>query len=241
MTDSSDSVAPAGSVYPADSSAPWGNAELAATIDHTLLKPESTEADVVRLCGEARLAQTASVCINSRWVATAARELAGSGVRVCTVVGFPLGACSARAKAEETRIAVADGAEEIDMVLSIGEARSGDWSAVEQDIRGVVSAAESGLVKVILETALLTDEQKVSACRAAVAAGADFVKTSTGFSSGGATLADVALMRQTVGPDVGVKASGGIRTRADAVAMLQAGAQRLGCSSTLAILDEEVI
>lgn len=206
--------------------------ELAAKIDHTLLKADATRADILRVCEEAKTYHTASVCVNAFWVPAVAEALAGSGVKTCCVVGFPLGAMSSAAKAFEAREAVAAGAQEVDMVLNVGLARGGEWDAVEADIAAVVQAAGQATVKVILETCLLTDAQKRRACEAAKAAGAGFVKTSTGFSTGGATEADVRLMREAVGPDMGVKASGGIRTREDAERMLAAGANRIGASAT---------
>lgn len=206
--------------------------ELAAKIDHTLLKADATRADILSVCEEAKTYHTASVCVNAFWVPVVAKALAGSGVKTCCVVGFPLGAMSSAAKAFEAREAVAAGAQEVDMVLNVGLARGGEWDAVEADIAAVVQAAGQATVKVILETCLLTDAQKRRACEAAKAAGAGFVKTSTGFSTGGATEADVRLMREAVGPDMGVKASGGIRTREDAERMLAAGANRIGASAT---------
>lgn len=210
--------------------------ELAGMIDHTLLKPEARSADVVRLCDEARQYQFCSVCINPYHVPTARRALAESKVKVCTVIGFPLGATSTFAKAAETRDAVAAGADEIDMVINVGALKEGNSDAVRSDIESVVAAAGGRTVKVILETALLTDDEKTLACRLVVAAGAQFVKTSTGFGPGGATAADVRLMRAAVGPHFGVKASGGIRTREAALQMVQAGATRLGVSAGVAIV-----
>lgn len=211
---------------------------LASYIDHTLLKADATEAQITRLCAEAREHRFASVCVNPRWVALCAQLLAGSGVRVCTVIGFPLGASSSAIKAAETRQAVADGADELDMVISVGDLKAGNNEFVRADIRGVVKAAEGRTVKVIIEACLLTDEEKSLACKLAMAAGGDFVKTSTGFSTGGATVADVKLMRAAVGPNFGVKAAGGIRTRQDALAMIEAGANRLGASAGIAICAE---
>jgi deoxyribose-phosphate aldolase len=214
--------------------------DWAGFVDHTLLKPEATEADITRLCEEAARYRFASVCVNPSWVKTSACALRGSGVPVCTVVGFPLGATLADVKAYETRRAIFDGAREIDMVINIGALKSGDDCAVEYDIRSVVEAAhaEGVLVKTIIETALLTDEEKVRACLAAKRAGADFVKTSTGFAKSGATVADVALMRRTVGPELGVKAAGGVKGIEDARAMLQAGATRIGASVGVKIAQE---
>jgi len=193
--------------------------QLNRYIDHTLLKPDATAAMIDRLCAEAKQHQFAAVCVNPTWVRRAAQLLAGTGVKVCTVIGFPLGATTPAAKAAETRDAVAGGAAEVDMVLNIGALKSGELELVRQDIAAVVEAAGGALVKVILETGLLSDAEKVTACKLSVAAGAHFVKTSTGFGPGGATLEDVALLRQTVGPAIGVKASGGVRDRATAVAM----------------------
>lgn len=205
---------------------------LAEYVDYTLLKPTATREDVLRLCEEAKAYRTCSVCVNSCFVKTVREALRGTGIKTCCVVGFPLGAMSSQAKAEETRIAIEDGAEEIDMVQNIGQAKAGEWSLVEQDIAAVTEAARGrALVKVILETCLLTQEEIVASCQAAARAGADFVKTSTGFSTGGARAEDIALMRKTVGPKMGVKASGGIRTRQAAEEMIQAGASRIGASS----------
>ncbi len=212
----------------------------ASFIDHTLLKPEASAADIERLCAEAAQFHFASVCVNPTWVRAAACHLRGSGVPVCTVIGFPLGATLADVKAYETRRAIFDGAREVDMVINVGALKSGDDCAVEYDIRQVVEAAHEYdvLVKVIIEAALLTDEEKVRACVAAKQAGADFVKTSTGFAKGGATVADVALMRRTVGHDMGVKAAGGVRGLEDARAMLAAGATRIGASVGVKIAQE---
>jgi deoxyribose-phosphate aldolase len=209
---------------------------LASVIDHTVLKPDATEAEVLKFCREAVAHRFASVCVNPVWVPTVAAALAGSGVATCSVVGFPLGALPAAVKANEAAAVVAAGAGEVDMVLDIGAVKGGDLARAEADVAAVRRAAGSALLKVILETCLLTDAEKVAACRLAVAAGADFVKTSTGFSTGGATVADIALMRATVGPTIGVKASGGIRTAEAARAMLRAGATRIGASSSLAIV-----
>ncbi|WP_413543051.1 deoxyribose-phosphate aldolase [Citricoccus nitrophenolicus] len=213
-------------------------AELAKYIDHTLLKPQASRQDILALCTEAAEAQVKSVCVNPVWVPTVAEALSGSGVLTCTVIGFPLGATTTAAKVGETRDAVANGAHEVDMVINIAAALAGDREALVDDIRAVAQAAHEGraILKVIIETALLDEAAKELACSAAVTAGADFVKTSTGFSSGGATVADVALMRRVVGPEVGVKASGGVRTRQDALEMIEAGATRIGASSALAIL-----
>ena len=213
--------------------------EIAALIDHTLLRPEAAEADARKLCEEARQYGFASVCVNSYWVPLAAVELRGSAVKVCTVVGFPLGACATAVKEAETEWAMRAGAREIDMVINVGELRGGNGEAVRQDIAAVVAAAhsKSAIVKVILETALLDPRQKTEACALAKQAGADFVKTSTGFGPGGATAADVALMRQTIGPKMGVKASGGIRTLEDLERMVAAGATRIGTSSGVKIIE----
>jgi deoxyribose-phosphate aldolase len=217
----------------------WTSKEIAATIDHTLLKATATEAQIRALCGEARTHRFASVCVNPVWVPLCAAELAGSGVPVCTVVGFPLGANASEIKAAEARLAIAQGAREIDMVINIGKAKAGDWAGVEDDIRAVVQASKpAALVKVIIETCYLNADEKAKACTAAKAAGADFVKTSTGFGTGGATIEDVALMRSAVGERMKVKASGGIRTRAEAIAMLNAGASRIGASAGVSIVAE---
>jgi len=206
--------------------------DWASFVDHTLLKPEATEADIKKLCDEAAQFRFASVCVNPTWVRAAACNLRGTNVPVCTVIGFPLGATLPDVKAYEARRAICDGAREVDMVINVGALKSNDDCAVEHDIRGVVEAAhESGvLCKVIIETALLTDDEKVRACLAAKRAGADFVKTSTGFAKGGATVADVALMRRTVGAEMGVKASGGVKGIGDARQMVEAGATRIGAS-----------
>ncbi len=212
--------------------------ELAKYIDHTLLKPESTREDILRICEEAKHYGTASVCVNPFWIGFVAEQLKGSGVNPCCVIGFPLGATPACVKAFETKKAVEDGAKEVDMVINVGALRGGETDVVKNDIKAVVDAAAGkALVKVIIETCLLTDEQKVTACKLAKEAGADFVKTSTGFSTGGATAADVRLMRETVGPDMGVKASGGVRSKADAEAMIAAGASRIGASSSKKIIE----
>jgi deoxyribose-phosphate aldolase len=211
---------------------------IARLIDHTLLRPEATHADIVQLCREAQEYNFASVCVNAYWVPLAASELAGSQVKVCTVVGFPLGATSTEAKLYETEAALRAGAQEIDMVQNVGALRGDDDRAVEEEIALVAAASHRGgaILKVILETSLLNDDQKVVACKLAQTAGADFVKTSTGFSSSGATVPDVELMRRTVGPDMGVKASGGIRTLDDLLKMLAAGATRIGASSSVKII-----
>jgi deoxyribose-phosphate aldolase len=213
---------------------------MAALIDHTLLKPDATREEVERLCAEAAQHGFASVCVNPNWVPLCRERLRGSGVKVCTVVGFPLGAHAPDVKAYEARRAIEQGAEEVDMVLNIGALKSRDYALVEQDIRGVVQVAGRGVVvKVILETSLLTREEKIMGSTLAKAAGADFVKTSTGFAGGGATVEDVQLMRETVGPEMGVKASGGVRTREDACAMVAAGATRIGASAGVKIVRGE--
>jgi deoxyribose-phosphate aldolase len=212
---------------------------IAALIDHTILKPEATRADVIKVCREARQYNFASVCVNPYWVPVVKAELSGSPVKVCTVVGFPLGATSTEAKVAETAAALRAGAQEIDMVINIGALRSGDHEAVKADIREVVKVAHAAraLVKVILETALLDDNQKAVACTLCKLAGADFVKTSTGFSTAGATAHDIALMRSVVGPEMGVKASGGIRTLQDLQTMAAAGATRIGASASVKIVE----
>jgi len=214
--------------------------DWAALIDHTLLKPEAAEADIRKLCEEAAQFGFASVCVNPSWVKRAAQFLKGSGVPVCTVIGFPLGATLPDVKAYEARRAIFNGAREVDMVINIGALKSGDDCLVEDDIRAVSDAAHENhiLCKVIIETALLTDEEKVRACLAAKNAGADFVKTSTGFAKGGATAHDVSLMRQTVGSALGVKASGGVKGIEDARAMFEAGATRIGASVGVKIAQE---
>ncbi|CAI8841016.1 MULTISPECIES: deoxyribose-phosphate aldolase [Bacillus] len=214
---------------------------IAKLIDHTVLKPNTTKEDVMKVLEEAKKYNFASVCINPTWVKLAAEELAGHDVDVCTVIGFPLGANTTETKVFETKDVIAKGATEVDMVINVGALKDGDNEFVENDIREVVEAAKGkALVKVIIETCLLTDEEKVRACELSVKAGADFVKTSTGFSTGGATAEDIALMRKTVGENVGVKASGGVRTREDAEKMIEAGASRIGASASVAIaLDDK--
>ena len=213
------------------------NTNIAAIIDHTLLKPESTPDMVIQLCQEAMENAFCSVCILPVYVELAADKLKGSDVKVCTVVGFPLGASESLVKVRETEIAVEQGADEIDMVMNIGLLKSGQLEHVAKDIRAVVEAAKGRTVKVILETCLLNDREKVLACQCCVDAGADFVKTSTGFSSGGASVEDVILMRETVGSGTGVKASGGVRDYKTALGMIEAGANRLGTSSGIAIVS----
>ncbi|APO48341.1 deoxyribose-phosphate aldolase [Paenibacillus sp. FSL K6-1122] len=207
-------------------------------IDHTLLRADATQSEMAKLTEEAKQYQFASVCVNPGWVAYAAEQLQGTGVDICTVIGFPLGASTSETKAFETKDAIAKGATEVDTVINISALKDGKDDYVEQDIRVVVEAAAGkALVKVIIEACLLTDEEKVRACQAAVRAGADFVKTSTGFSTGGATPEDIALMRRTVGPDVGVKASGGVRSLEDMQKMIEAGATRIGASSGVKIMQ----
>jgi deoxyribose-phosphate aldolase len=214
---------------------------IAAYIDHTLLKPEASREDILQLCSEAAEYSFKSVCVNPLWVSTARTALKGSGVLTCSVVGFPLGATTTEVKVFEAQGAVADGADEIDMVINVAAARAGQKDVLVSDILAVADAVHEhgAILKVIIETSLLTDEQKVLACEASVEAGADFVKTSTGFNGGGATIEDVALMRRTVGPDLGVKASGGVRSLEDARAMIAAGATRIGASSGVAIVKGE--
>jgi deoxyribose-phosphate aldolase len=213
--------------------------QIAALIDHTLLRADATAADIRRLAKEARRYCFASVCVNPYWVALAASELEGSPVKVCTVAGFPLGVSATATKVAETEAAIRVGAREIDMVLNVGELRGGNHDAVRQDIQAVVEAAHAGgaIVKVILETALLDDNQKAVACTLAKLAGAEFVKTSTGFSTHGAKAHDVALLRSIVGPEMGVKASGGIRTLEDLKTMTAAGANRIGASASVKIVE----
>ena len=206
-------------------------------IDHTILKPETTQEQVEKILSEAKEYDFASVCVNPTWVSLAAESLKDSDVKVCTVIGFPLGANTSAVKAFETKDAIANGADEIDMVINIGALKAGNDALVLDDIKAVVDASGDKLVKVIIETCLLTDDEKVRACQLSKEAGADYVKTSTGFSSGGATVADVALMRKTVGPDMGVKASGGARSYEDAIAFIEAGASRIGASSGVAIMN----
>lgn len=203
--------------------------------DHTILKADAGKEEVAAICAEAKAYGFMSVCVNSYYTAFVAEQLRDSDVKVCTVIGFPLGQMSTAAKVAETRLAVADGAQEIDMVINVGALKDQDYDVVFTDIREVKNVCENALLKVIIETCLLTDEEKVKACELAKEAGADYVKTSTGFSTGGATKEDVALMRKTVGDAMGVKASGGIRNKEAAQAMVEAGASRLGTSATIAI------
>ena len=213
--------------------------DLAKMIDHTNLKASTVKEEILKLTKEAKDYQFASVCVNPTWVELAAQELKDTDVKVCTVIGFPLGANTKEVKVFETKDAIEKGAEEIDMVINIGKLKDGDYDYVESEIAEIVAASKGkAIVKVIIETCLLTDDEKKQVCRLAVKAGADFVKTSTGFSTGGATVEDVALMRQTVGANVGVKASGGVRTKEDAQAMVNAGANRIGASSGIAIVTQ---
>jgi deoxyribose-phosphate aldolase len=210
---------------------------VAAMIDHTLLKPDATKEQIGKLCQEAIENKFFSVCVNPVWVRTAMELVKGSGVKVCTVIGFPLGATTAETKVFETKNAIENGADEVDMVINIGALKDQNDDLVENDIRAVVEAAKGkALTKVIIETSLLTKEEKIRACQLSVKAGADYVKTSTGFSTGGATFEDIALMRKTVGPTIGVKASGGVRSTEDAQKMIEAGATRIGASSSVAII-----
>ncbi|MGL4985717.1 MAG: deoxyribose-phosphate aldolase [Treponemataceae bacterium] len=214
--------------------------DLAQKIDHTLLKQDATQEQITLLCEQALEHQFCSVCVNSFWVSYAYSLLKNSAVKVCTVVGFPLGASSSEAKAFEAQKAIADGASEIDMVINIGLLKGSQYDTFLHDISGVRNVCTNQILKVILETCLLTDEQKIIACQIAQKAQADFVKTSTGFSTGGATVSDIALMRKTVGSDMGVKASGGVRSFNDAMAMINAGSTRLGTSAGVAILSGEI-
>lgn len=211
--------------------------EINRLIDHTVLKADTKKADVLKIIEEAKKYRFYSVCINPTWVSLAATELKGEPVAVCTVIGFPLGASTSETKTFETTNAIKNGADEVDMVINIGALKDQDYDLVQSDIQAVVEAAkDKALVKVIIETALLEKEEIVKACELAKAAGADFVKTSTGFSTGGATIPDVKLMRETVGNEMGVKASGGVHNEAEALAMVEAGATRIGTSSGVAIM-----
>jgi len=212
-------------------------AELAKYIDHTLLKPESVLPQFEQLCDEALRYRFCSVCVNSGWVSFVAKRLKGSGIKICSVIGFPLGAMDSQSKAQEAKNAINAGANELDMVINIGALKSRDLKWVEEDIKAVRDVSKNNTVlKVIIETFFLTEEEKVLACEISKKAGADFVKTSTGFLGGGATEEDIALMRKIVGPEMGVKASGGIRDYKKAIAMLNAGANRLGCASSIAVM-----
>jgi len=210
---------------------------IAKYIDHTLLKADAKEEQIERLCLEAKEYGFASVCVNPTWVRYASAILEETDVKVCTVIGFPLGATTSETKAFETKNAIENGATEVDMVINIGALKSGDPDLVESDIRAVEAAKGKALTKVIIETSLLTEEEKMTACELSVKAGADFVKTSTGFSTGGATVEDIRLMRKVVGPEIGVKASGGVRNAEDAKSMIDAGATRIGASSGIAIVQ----
>ena len=213
-------------------------ADMAKYIDHTYLKPEASVNEIRKICDEAKKYHCASVCVNPSYIQYVAQQLEGSGVTPCCVIAFPFGTSTPEAKAFEASDAASKGAREIDMVINVGAIKSGDWLLVKRDIEGVVNAVKGrAKVKVIIEACLLTDEEKVKACTVAKLAGAAFVKPSTGYSTGGATVEDVRLMRETVGPEMGVKASGGVRTYDDAIAMLKAGANRLGCSSTMKIVS----
>ena len=214
------------------------NINIAGMIDHTILKPEATEAEVMTLCKEAVEYGFASVCVNPGMVAKAATILEGTPVKVCTVIGFPLGATTTEVKAFETEDAIKKGANEVDMVINIGKLKDRDLEYVKNDIKAVVEAAKGkALTKVIIETCLLTEEEKIIACKLSKEAGSDFVKTSTGFSTGGATVEDIKLMRETVGPEMGVKASGGVRSKKDALAMIENGATRIGASASISICE----
>ncbi|MCQ6274841.1 deoxyribose-phosphate aldolase [Bacillus sp. V3B] len=216
------------------------NKTIAKMIDHTALKADTTKEQIEKLCEEAKKYGFFSVCVNPTWVEVSADLLKGSDVKVCTVIGFPLGTTTSETKAFETKDAIQKGAHEVDMVINVGKLKDGDDDGIEQDIRSVVGAAKGkALVKVIIETCLLTEEEKVRACKLSVKAGADYVKTSTGFSIGGATVEDIKLMRETVGPDIGVKASGGVRDRETVNAMVAAGATRIGASSGISIVKSE--
>lgn len=213
--------------------------KLEKYIDHTLLKPDATKAEIIKVCDEAKEYNFASVCVNEYYTGLVAKELAGSDVKVCTVVGFPLGASTTAVKVAETKSAISAGAEEIDMVINIGALKDGDNDYVREDIRQIKEATGDKVLKVIIETCLLTEEEKIRACQLSVEAGADFVKTSTGFSKGGSTPEDVALMKKTVDGKALVKASGGVRSYEDAMAVIQAGADRIGASAGIAIVKGE--
>jgi deoxyribose-phosphate aldolase len=215
--------------------------KIAGMIDHTLLKPDATTDAVSRLCEEALQYSFASVCVNPCYIPLCQSILRGGPVKVCTVIGFPLGASATAVKSFEAQQAIASGAEEVDMVINIGALKSGNLDFVKEDIRAVVKASGGVLVKVILETCLLTDEEKIIACKAAEAAGADYVKTSTGFSTGGATVADIALIRRTISPRMGIKASGGVRSLDFARQLIEAGATRLGTSASIKLVEEEAL
>jgi deoxyribose-phosphate aldolase len=226
-----------GNTKPQPESSRMSATELAGYIDHTLLKPEAIESQFVQLCDEAVKYKFKSVCVNSSWVPFVAKKLRGTGIIICSVIGFPLGGMDTRSKAFEARSAIASGATELDMVLNVGALKSGNLKLVEEDIRAIKRACRSTtLLKVILETGLLTDAEKIIACEISKKAGADFVKTSTGFAGSGATVQDISLMRRIVGPQMGVKASGGIKTFDQAIALIHAGASRLGCGASVAVV-----
>lgn len=213
-------------------------AQIAKMIDHTILKAEATESEIIKLCKEAIHYNFASVCVNPSMVPVAAKELKGTYVKVCTVIGFPLGATTTEVKAFETKDVIEKGATEVDMVINVGKLKERNLEYVKNDIKAVVEAAKGkALTKVIIETCLLTEEEKIIACKLSKEAGADFVKTSTGFSTGGAAVEDIKLMRETVGPDMGVKASGGVRSKKDALKMIENGATRIGASASIAICE----
>lgn len=217
----------------------WTGPEVANRVDHSVLKAYTSQEDILRACAEARKYRFACLCVNPCWVRLCAEQLEGAGVPVCAMIGYPLGASSTEAKEYEARLAVARGASEVDVVINVGLAKSGRWREVAEDLAVVVKAARPALVKAIIETCYLTREEKILACRAAVAAGADFVMTSTGFGTGGATVEDIELIRQTVGGAAKVKASGGIRTRSEAIGFLEVGAVRIGASAGVAIAAGE--
>ena len=213
-------------------------AQIAKMIDHTILKTEATESEIIKLCKEAIHYNFASVCVNPSMVPVAAKELKGTHVKVCTVIGFPLGATTTEVKAFETKDVIEKGATEVDMVINVGKLKERNLEYVKNDIKAVVEAAKGkALTKVIIETCLLTEEEKIIACKLSKEAGSDFVKTSTGFSTGGATVEDIKLMRETVGPEMGVKASGGVRSKKDALAMIENGATRIGASASISICE----
>ena len=213
-------------------------AQIAKMIDHTILKAEATESEIIKLCKEAIHYDFASVCVNPSMVPVAAKELKGTHVKVCTVIGFPLGATTTEVKAFETKDVIEKGATEVDMVINVGKLKERNLEYVKNDIKAVVEAAKGkALTKVIIETCLLTEEEKIIACKLSKEVGSDFVKTSTGFSTGGATVEDIKLMRETVGPEMGVKASGGVRSKKDALAMIENGATRIGASASISICE----
>ena len=213
-------------------------AQIAKMIDHTILKAEATESEIIKLCKEAIHYNFASVCVNPSMVPVAAKELKGTHVKVCTVIGFPLGATTTEVKVFETKDVIEKGATEVDMVINVGKLKERNLEYVKNDIKAVVEAAKGkALTKVIIETCLLTEEEKIIACKLSKKAGSDFVKTSTGFSTGGATVEDIKLMRETVGPEMGVKASGGVRSKKDALAMIENGATRIGASASISICE----